>query len=572
MARLVMLQDGQTIPFDLTADETTVGRHPDCGIQIPSNMVSRHHARLVKNGDAFSVEDMGSGNGTFVNGKRIEQLTQLNNTDRVKLGPVLLRFESGEQPAVTGSGAFSGGNVSDVLQGSGIGTLGQTIDVDFMGEEDDESSIVGSIESSNMFGMLNVQPEAKLKAVLEISHSLAGTVDLKSMLPKILDTLFSIFPHTDRGVILLKDEDSGNMIPAVQKYRRDEEDESVKLSRTILQKVLTDKTGILSADAANDDRFEASESISNLTIRSMMCVPLLDLEGEPTGVINLDTQNPLHQFKSDDLDLLQAVAAQAAVSYETARLMNSYIEKQKQDNEMRIASDVQRALLPESLPHVDGYEFYASYDSAQAVGGDYYDCIMLDEDHICVSFGDVAGKGVPGAIIMSRMASVVQNTMAFVHDVEQAVTAINNHMCANAVEGRFVTYVLAVIDLKTHEMTLVNAGHMSPIIRKPDGSITEFDEDTIGLPIGVMEDYPFEVVKHTIAPGEMVVVFTDGVDEAMNPEGELYTMDRLRDFIKNGPGRADEMGKAILADVRKHANGRPQNDDITIMSFGRNPE
>jgi serine phosphatase RsbU (regulator of sigma subunit) len=144
-------------------------------------------------------------------------------------------------------------------------------------------------------------------------------------------------------------------------------------------------------------------------------------------------------------------------------------------------------------------------------------------------------------------------------------------MCDNAVEGRFVTYVLVVIDLKAHTMSLVNAGHMSPLIRRVDGTVDEFHEETIGIPVGILEDYPFEVVERTLEPGETVVIYTDGVDEAMNPQGELYGKERVFEFVKNGAPKADELGKALLADVRKHADGRPQNDDITIMTFGRNP-
>ncbi len=555
MAKLILLQDGEATTYELTADETVLGRHPDCTIQLQSHMVSRRHAHVVKDGPSFYLEDLGSGNGTFVNGQQISQRVQLKNEDRLKMGPLLLRFEDDAAPA-------------DDDQDD----LGFQVDFSADNEEEANSTILGSLESATGFGVLEVQPEAKLKAVLEISRTLAGTVDLKAFLPKILDTLFEIFPHADRGCVLLKDEQTGRMVPRAMKHRHEDHDETVKLSRTIVNKVLEEKSGILSADAASDSQFDASESISNLSIRSMMCVPMLSLQGEPTGLINIDTQNPLNQFKNEDLDLLMAVAGQAALSFETARLFDSFAQKQKQDRELEIARGVQQALLPDKLPEAEGYDFYASYDSAQAVGGDYYDAMMIGDDKICLSFGDVAGKGVPGALIMSRMSSCVQNTMEFVHDVGEAVAAINNHMCANAVEGRFVTYVLAIIDLKTHEMSLANCGHMSPMILRVDGTVEEFDEDTIGLPIGVVEDYPFEVVKRVIEPGETIVLFTDGVDEAMNPEGELYTLERMRDFVVKGPRKAEELGKALLADVRRHANGRAQNDDITIMTFSRHPE
>jgi serine phosphatase RsbU (regulator of sigma subunit) len=271
------------------------------------------------------------------------------------------------------------------------------------------------------------------------------------------------------------------------------------------------------------------------------------------------------------LEILMTVAGQAALSYENARLMQSYAQKLKQDGELEIAKTVQRALLPTTFPQVDGYEFYASYDSAQAVGGDYFDVFPLPDGKIVLSFGDVAGKGVPGALIMSRMSSCVQSTIRHVTDLEEAICAINDHMCDSAVEGRFVTYILAIVDPATHTFKISNAGHMSPIIRRASGAIEQFNDELVGPPIGVVDGYPFDTETKSLEPGDLIVLFTDGVDEAMNYQDELYGGDRLLEFVKNGPAKADELGKALLADVRKHANGRPQNDDITIMAFGRNP-
>lgn len=560
MGSLVLLQDGQAVPCPLTGAETVLGRHPECQIQLNSNMVSRKHARVVREGNSFVLEDLGSGNGTFLNGRKIEGPTELKHEDRIKLGPILLRFESDNPPPRKSAVAAPEGFDANV-----------TLGINFASEEDDAATITGRAMQSSGFGRLDVRPEAKLKAVLEISRSLAGSTDLDSLLPKILDSLFNIFPHADRGCILFQQESTGKMIPKAMKHRRAGEDETVKLSRTILRTVVEQKTGILSADAASDARFEASESISNLTIRSMMCVPMLSLSGEVMGVINIDTQNAFNQFKEEDLDLLVAVAGQAALSYESAKLLVTALEKQKQDREMDIAMNVQRALLPETLPSPPGWEFFASYDSAQAVGGDYYDCMFLpDGKRICFAFGDVAGKGVPASLVMSRINSVVSNVMAFLDDVGEAAMRINNQMCAKAVEGRFVTFVLGIIDPESGHMSVINAGHMPIMIRKADGSIEEFGEAAIGVPLGVMEDYPYDVSTRTIAHGETCVIYTDGVSEAMNPDSDLYGMDRLRGLVETSQaGKAEDLGKVILADVRRFANGRPQNDDITIMVFGR---
>ncbi len=533
-----------------------IGRHPECAIKLDSNMISRKHAQVTTDKGVHYIEDLGSGNGTFVNGQQIAERTVLKHDDRIKVGPILFHYLS--QPPAKSSAKMP---PATAQRPNDFG-------VDFQPDENLSGTVMGTVRPAGGFGVLDVQPEAKLKAVLGITRNLAGTVSVEGLLPKILDSLFVVFPHADRGCILLKE--GGKMIPKAVKHRKASEDESVKLSRTIVNKVLSEKSAILSADAANDARFQASESISNLTIRSMMCAPLLDLAGEPMGIINIDTQNAFKQFREDDLELLVAVAGQAALSYENARLLVSHMEKQKQDNEMQIAQAVQHALLPEDLPQAKGYQFFASYDAAQAVGGDYYTSLELEDGRICLAFGDVAGKGVPGALIMSRISSCVQNVMQYVQDVGQAASDINNHMCVNMVEGRFVTFLLIILDPRTHEMTMVNAGHMSPMIRRPDGTINEFSDDAVGMPIGVMEDYPYEVVTRKIEPGETIVLFTDGVDEAMNPKGDLYTLERMREFIRVNPPDAEELGRALLADVRRFAAGRPQNDDITIMTFGRN--
>ena len=550
MPSLVLLQAGAAKPFPLVGDEALIGRHPDCHVHLDSNMVSRRHARVFRDGGRSFVEDLGSGNGTFVNGKRVDRPTPLAGGDRVKIGPVLLRFDdesSGRGPGPGETRAFR---------------------LDIASGEHDQATIAGVVANDSGFGLLGVRPEAKLKGVLEISRRLAGATDLTAIWPRLIDTLFEIFPAADRGCILLRGP-AGRLTPAAQKVRNHAEDETVRLSKTVLNKVLKEKAGVLSADATSDRQFSMSESISNLSIRSVLCVPLLGLDGDVLGVIHLDTQNPLARFGNDDLDLLLAVAGQAALSYEGARLLVSHMEKVKQDGEMEIARSVQQALLPECFPEVPGYEFFATYVAAQAVGGDYYDAFPLADGRICLSFGDVAGKGVPGALIMSRMASCVQSVMRYAGDVGEAFAAINGHMCAKMVEGRFVTYILAVIDPRTHELTLCNGGHASPLVRRPDGSLEEFDEATVGLPVGVVDGYPFEAVRRTLEKGETIVITTDGVDEAMNPDGVLYTRERTRAFVRQAPSSPEELTRELLADVRRHAAGQPQNDDITIRAFGR---
>lgn len=583
MATLIVVEQGKKTNYEIKDGDNAVGRHPDCEIEIVQPSVSGRHAMLIGANGKFFLEDTGSRNGTFLNKQQISARTKLNHNDMVQFGDAVATFEWPEgaaaaapppqaaapapQPVAAAIPAVPTSSDATVTDATVPDLLG-AVSVDDDDEED--ANITGQMAGKGRFGVLDTNPEAKLKAVLEISQGLAGEVNLDVLLPKILDTLFGIFTYADRGCILLKRE-NGEMVPRAMKHRREGEDASVRLSRTIINKVLTDKCGVMSADASLDDAFSGSQSIADLKIRSMMCVPLLGLDGDPLGVLSIDSQNPLGQFGQEDLEILMTVAGQAALSYENARLMQSYAQKMKQDGELAIAETVQQALLPTEFPKAEGYEFYASYDAAQAVGGDYYDVFALPDGKIMLSFGDIAGKGVPGALIMSRMSSCVQSTLRHVTDLEEAMCAINDHMCDSAVEGRFVTYVLAIVDPVANTLQLSNAGHMSPTIRRAGRIIEQFDEELVGPPIGVVDGYPFESEMKSMERGDMVVIVTDGVDEAMNYEDELYGEERLLEFIKSGPEKAEELGKALFKDVRKHANGRPQNDDITIMTIGRNP-
>jgi hypothetical protein len=367
MATLTVLCDGKQLDYELKEGENHIGRRPDCQISINHPSVSGRHAVIHAQGGQFFLEDVGSRNGTFLNEQRIDRPVKLNHNDVIQFAGAGARFlDPACVPAAPGSSSETMGLGSEPRWNLDAGEV--TI------HEGTEATIGGEISGGGRFGILDVNPEAKLRAVLEISNKLAGTLDLAALLPKILDTLFGIFKHADRGCILLKDPQTGEMVPRAMRHRREGEDRTVRLSRTIIRKVLSEKTGILSADASRDAAFGDAESIVDLKIRSMMCVPLLGLDGEPLGILSIDSQNPLGQFTRDDLGILMTVAGQAALAYENARLVQAYAEKQKQDLELEIARDVQRVFLPTRMPQVAGYQFYASYDAARAVGGDMYDC------------------------------------------------------------------------------------------------------------------------------------------------------------------------------------------------------
>lgn len=578
MPKIVLLQDGQSVQVPLNKPKLVLGRLPECDVKLNSNMVSRRHAELSVDGDVVSIRDLGSGNGTFVNGNRLgEETVTLNVGDRVKLGPILLRVDAEDGSAPPAGAAThvvdrgpveSNRRTDDEIPVSRHEQQPYSINATITEAAETDQMIRGSSQVSSGVGLLEKNPAEKLRGVIEITKALSGSFDPAVILPKILDSLFEIFPAADRGFVFMKDSASGQIVQRAAKFRR-EEDDSFRMSRTIRDKVLNDREAVLSADASSDSRFSGAESLMGMSIRSMMCVPLLDRDGASVGLINIDTTNQLQSFSEDDLDLMVAVAGQASMLYQSALLLESYVAKQKQDSEMAIAEDVQHALLPEKLPTPDGYDLFASYDSAQAVGGDYYDSFIMKDGRVCIAFGDVAGKGVPASLVMSRLSSVVRSTMQHVTDVAEAICEINDHMCARAVEGRFVTFFLGFLEPETGRLCYANAGHMPLLVRHTDGQVEEFGEEEIGVPIGVMGGFPYDACEYVFRSGDSVVLYTDGVSEAMNHDSDLYTIEHLRDFVSKLSGSAQQMGVAIREDVRRHANGRPQNDDVTMMVISR---
>lgn len=543
MFKLSLLQDGSVFEYTLGAGELLIGRQPDCDIQLEYSEVSRHHARLRMTDGAYRVEDLDSSNGTLVNGSLIQAPTRLKDGDRLSLGSVELRYHQILNPA-----APDEAKTRTVL-----------------------STQIHTIAARHTESTFDNRSGEKLRAVLSISRSLAESNGLDSHLPIILDSLFDIFPAADRGAVVLRDPGSDRFQVHLAKERDSSELNEPHVSATVLGRVFTEKIGILSADACSDARFDASKSVVNFNIRSVMCAPLLGLEGEAIGAISLDTRNAAARFSVEDLEVLTIVAGQAALSWENARLVAARMEQEKQVRDLEMARRIQQALLPPAMPQLPGYGFFAAYQPAAAVGGDYYDCFPTGDGKLCVALGDVAGKGVPASLLMSRLASVIHSSMRFVEDPAEAFRYINRHMCRCSVEGRFATLVIAIVDLHSHEVALLNGGHMTPIVRLANGGLARSEEESVGIPLGIVDDYPYGLHSLTLNPGDFVFLYSDGISEARNAQGELYGLQRLHAVLSQEHTDVAQFGAAILEDVRRHTGEETQSDDISLLCFGRKP-
>src|SRR5262245_36915074 len=541
----------------LGTEPLIIGRSPDkCRVVLPANAVSREHARIYPSGGHYYVEDLQSRNKTYVNNKVVEGKwpNPLKNGDNIKICDFLFSFH--DETAKSGFGKKSGPGGDDEE------------------EETSNTTVEATFNRTSPKDFLVVQPQDKLRALLDITTVLSKTLDPDALLPQISDELFKVFKQADRCFIIQLDEDN-RLRPVVTKVRRPAAGNE-RFSRTIVRRCLETLESYLSEDATSDSDVSAAQSIAEFKIRSVMCVPLATQEGKPLGVIQLDSQDRTKKFSQEDLKFLICVAAQASIALENASLHEAILTQQKLEEENRAATKVQRGFLPQSFPLLPGYEFFAHYTAARTVGGDYYDFIPLPDGKLAVLLGDVSGKGVPAALLMARLSGEARVSMLTRPDVASAITHLNEQLMQANLEDRYVTLSAAVIDPKEHRIDLVSAGHLSPWVFRHAKKTLEkvFEKDTGDFPVGWVPGHKYTAYPVQLEPGDSLVVYTDGIEDAQPASGERFTEVGVERTVAGATAAlefvsARELGARIVHAVQTHVGSHPQFDDIALVCFGR---
>jgi len=306
--------------------------------------------------------------------------------------------------------------------------------------------------------------------------------------------------------------------------------------------------------------------VMNFQIRSMMCAPLIANE-DFLGVIHIDTIQQDKRFTMDDLDLLTGVANQTAFAVANAKMHARLLRRQRMERDLQLARQVQESFLPAGPPEVPGFEIVSAYRAALEVGGDFYDFIELEDGRVAIGVGDVAGKGVPAALLMARMSSDMRLLAQAGTDAGGVLTQLNARLCSQVAEGAFVTVLVMILDPKTRSLSLANAAHCLPVLRRPSGETTEL-EDAGGFPLGAMDDAEYESVSYQLEPGDIVSVFSDGITEAMNDKKELFGVERLLAAVGQPADNAQGVMDNILKTVEAHVGDTSQSDDLTLVCLG----
>lgn len=557
----------------LHPERTVLGRHPSSQVVLDDGAVSRHHAEiLVANGIHF-LQDMNSRNGTEINGAKIDSRTELRDGDIIQVCDHTFQFltrldrelVSPRKKVFIGDNVAHPGTKTVDDQDDSVPTGPQQVNSKVPPAEG--SSVLSSLEAtpSGRGLRLNVRPEVKLRAVLEISTALGKVLDLQEVLPVILQSLFKIFNQADSGFILLKDTDS-NKLRVRASQGSTPYDDDIPISMTVVRQAMEQTQAILSADVMGDRRFRSSESLTDLKLRSLMCVPLLATDGHALGVIQLSTLEVSQPFTSDDLDLLVSVSAQAALAVENATLHDEIVRRRDVERDMAFAAQVQQGFLPSVPPQAGGFQFADYYKAAYQVGGDYFDYVKLPDGRIAIAIGDVAGKGVSAALLMARLHASARYHLISSPSPAAAMTGLNTEISGSGLGFRLITLVFAVLDPKKHTVCIANAGHLPPAFRHANGEVEFIGMRESGLPLGVLPEQQFNEMTIDLRRGEALVFYTDGITEAMNSREEMFGKDRLLPAVQTACGDASAIVKAIVDSVEAFCETAAQRDDICVTA------
>jgi serine phosphatase RsbU (regulator of sigma subunit) len=334
-----------------------------------------------------------------------------------------------------------------------------------------------------------------------------------------------------------------------------------------MDEVLKNGKSVLTADAQHDPRF-ASQTIALQGIRSVLAVPLSVDERNVFGLIYADSPTWETTFSEEHLNILTTLASVASIRVENATLLEERFERERMEHELELATEIQQRFQPSAPPKIDGYQFQGISFSCYEIGGDYYDFIQRPDGRMMIALGDVSGKGTAAALLMSSLHAAIHAQVATQRDLRDTISSVNQYLADNTPANRFVTLFMAELEPRTGQLRYINAGHNPPLIGRTDGSVAQLASG--GFPLGIMPGAEFEVGETQLQQGEVLVVYSDGVSEAVNLREEEFGLDRLTDVVRrnvsaSAAGLRDKVESALSAFTQT----APANDDITLVIVKR---
>lgn len=539
----VISPDGARRYVRVTQTPFLVGRGSETGnhLQLTDRRISRNCAALVLEGGRLYIEDRGQRRGLYVNGEKVEGSRTLNDGDSITFG-----LEDSYEIVFRSTTSSGDESIPNLL-----------------------TRIEHITSSEPASGGLR-----KLNLLLEATALLHSQVPLDSALANMLDHAVSL-TDADRGMLL---ESDANGALVVRLARRSGgvrlPPESLTPSQTAIQLALRQHSPVVTEDIERGGMdLQAAQSIIAQRLRAVVVIPLYAVHrpasdsgispavGQSLGVLYLDSRRPA-AFSKLDRQILDALAADAASILDNARLVIRERERQRMEQEINIARDIQQALLPRNFPDQPHLAVAGCNYPCLSVGGDYFDVFALDDKRTAFLIADVSGKGL-GAALLTTMLQGALSGMTLGTDPARVFNHVNRFLCDHAEVGRYATMFFGILD-RLGNLEFINAGHPSPFLIRNGTAEEAFMEGS--FPVGLVPEAAYEVSRVKLEPGDTLLLFSDGVTEAMDPDEQLFGVPRLRECLSSQTGRPlDQIQKCVLEAVENFARGASQNDDLTML-------
>lgn len=542
-------QEAEVVEHLCSDAAVVVGRSSSSDLVIPDPYLSRRHARFSKRDDGWYVEDLSGRSRTLLNGVVVAQPARLSFGDVVKLSDTVVRIAA---PSDSGSGSEQVPTPAP----SDAGTLFRPA-----------SALIERTERIDpaLGGDRLARQTDRLRVLNSVHRALAGPITLEALLELILDRIFAeLLP--DEAVVFLKDGRGDFYRAATRRVPGIAGD--YLYSRRLVQEVSEKQLAALVLDASSDERFSASESMMASGVRSLLAAPLLDPSGCP-GMIVISSRAQVRSFSEDDMELLVSLASAAAMRMRNIALAEESARRRALEKELDLARQIQMALLPTTLPSVHGYELRGFSGPSRTVSGDLYQVQMRQDDRECVILlADVSGKGMAAALLTASLEALAIGPIEVGHPPEGILARLSRRLFARTAAERYATAFVAVLDAELGSLRYANAGHNPSLLMRADGNCQRLG--ATGIPLGLLPIAEYEGQDLALAPGDTLLVYTDGLSEAANPEGEEYGVERLEAVLRrNLTEPLEKLANDVEGDIEAFARGEPYADDRTFVLLRR---
>lgn len=540
MARELLIQcpDGQMKTVPLTGGRLSIGRSSAAELCFPEDAgLSRQHFAFEPEGEHWTVQDLGSKNGTFVNNIQLKARLILKPGDRVTAGHLSIVYAPEAGGSAMGVVVFEGGdNVSPTT-----------------------STVITSLEGALSNQTMAVErggpkASAPMQALIRAGQELSDNRPLDELFPVILDLAIQAV-NAQRGVLMILEGET--LVPKAHKG------DGFRISTTVRDRVLNDKASILVRDAQLDEAFKGRMSIVEQKVHTMMAAPLQAKE-RIIGIIYVDSPFILREFTKEDLSLLTVMANIAANRIENVRLLEVEQAERILKRDLSQAAGIQGGMLPDQAPEVEGADLAGFNAACRTVGGDYYDFFNYPDGRVALALGDVSGKGMPASLLMMALQARVQVLAEDPGDLGYFMTRLNKATCAKCPSSRFITFFFSVLNTTTGDLAYANAGHNPPIIVRASGEVQMLNGG--GPVLGILPTAPYSEMRDRLEHGDLLVLYSDGVTEANNPAYDEFDEERFIEVLKRHRTEpAAKIVEAVMKAVLEFTAGAPQADDITLV-------